>query len=92
MDEDIKDDEYCVLLQKFVSERFFYSEDVFIDKNTLLFSTKIIDSINVMELLIKIEELFGVMIEIPDLVDSNADCIYDIVMLAKKLNKEKQDI
>jgi len=86
----LKDEEYCILLQKFVSERFFFSENIVIEKDTLLFSTKVIDSLNVMELLLKIEELFGVMIEIPDLVDSNADCVHDIVVLAKKLCEGKE--
>ena len=90
MKEYLKDEEYCVLLQKFVSERFFFSESIIIEKTTLLFSTKVIDSFNVMELLLKIEELFGIMIEIPDLVDSNSDCIYDIVVLAKKLCEGKE--
>jgi acyl carrier protein len=68
-------------LWSFVAERFLLDPAAAYAPATALFSTRIIDSFGVMELILKIEDLYGVRLDIPALVDHKIDTFADLVTL-----------
>ena len=64
-------------LEKFVVERYFYNKKTDIRKDPL-FSTGVIDSLSVLELILKIEELFRIEFQIQHLIDDRVDTFEQI--------------
>jgi len=68
-------------LREFIAERFLYDPEAEISVESVLFSTQVIDSFGVMELLLKIEDIYGVRLDIPVLVDAQVDTFGELVEL-----------
>ena len=59
-------------LERFVIERYYYNQKTNIG-NEPMFSTGIIDSLSVLELILKIEELFQLEFHIQHLIEDQVD-------------------
>ena len=64
-------------LERFVVERYFYNKKTDI-RNDPLFSTGVIDSLTVLELILKIEELFEIEFPIQHLIEDRVDTFEQI--------------
>ena len=72
-------------LERFVAERYFYNKKSDI-RNEPLFSTGVIDSLSVLELILKIEDLFQLEFPIQHLVDDRVDTFEQVCACVQKVS------
>ena len=72
-------------LSRFVGERFLLRENANPGPDEPLFSNGVIDSFGVMELVLKVEELYGVRLDIPTLVDNQVDSFSQLTAVINDL-------
>ena len=76
-------------LDLFVIERYFYNKKQSI-KNEPMFSNGVIDSLSVLELILKIEELFSMEFHIQYLIEDQVDTFGQLTSTIQKVNDLKK--
>lgn len=77
-------------IRKFVNENFLYEEDSTITADTSLLGLNVIDSTGVLELVVFLEEAYGITLDDHERVPENLDTIKNIDRFLKKKIAAKQ--
>lgn len=75
---DIKD------IHGFIVDNFLFGEDNGLDENTSFREENVMDSTGILELIMFLEEKYGIKIDDEDLVPENLDTLNNIVNFVKK--------